>query len=419
MEEKIVKEYIEKANSWWAEEFDVKWFKEREIYKNIIKFIKARQIIALTGLRRVGKTSIIKKIIYEYLNKGFSRGNIFYFSFDEFSDIRLMELLIIYEKIIGKKMKNEKFLIAFDEIQKLENWSGQLKVIYDLYPNIKFIISGSESLFIRKKSKESLAGRIFEFRVNPLNFNEYLIFKDIRIENIWLQRELLTREFLKYLRNNGFPEIINSSEEVVEKYIKEGVIEKIIYRDIPEVFEIKDSGLMKSIFEAIYNNPGQIIEIQNLANDLNVSRQLVSTYLEYLEESYLIRKLYNFSKNARKVQRKLKKYYPSIANPLLIKNDFSKIFEQVIVNELKAEFFWRDAYKNEVDIILTKPELIAIEIKSGEIKERDLEPLRKFVKKYMVKKAIVISYETEKKVKSIDIIPFYKYLLEKNKKAKD
>ena len=173
---------------------------------------------------------------------------------------------------------------------------------------------------------------------------------------------------------------------------------------------------MKSLFDVIYNHPGQIIQIQDLASELKVSRQILSTYLNYLEDSYLIRKLYNFSKNARKIQRKLKKYYPIIVNPLLIKNDFSKIFEQIIINELKGEFFWRDVYKNEVDLILIKPEFIAIEIKSGEIKEKDLFSLEKFIKKYKPKKTMVISYNIEKKIKNIDIVPFYKYLLEKSKK---
>src|SRR3989344_2539950 len=147
MEEKIIKEYIEKVNLWWSEELDINWFKDRDIYNNITPFIKTRQIIALVGLRRVGKTSIIKKIIKEYIDKNFPKRNIFYFSFDDFSEIRLMELLNIYEKITEKNLRNEKFLIALDEIQKLNNWSEQLKAIYDIYPNIKFIISGSESLF--------------------------------------------------------------------------------------------------------------------------------------------------------------------------------------------------------------------------------------------------------------------------------
>lgn len=413
----MIKEYMEKANSWWSRAFEISWFKEREIYKTIRKYIKTKQIIAFTGLRRVGKTSIMKKIIEESLKEGFAKKNILYFSFDDFVEIRLMDLLNIYEKIHEIKLIDDKFIIALDEIQKIENWGGQLKSVYDLYPNIKFIVSGSESLFIRKKSKESLAGRIFEFKIEPLNFSEFLSFKNIKINNIWLQRELLLKEFSNYLKNNGFPEIIDEEDEIIERYIKEGVIEKIIYRDIPQVFEVKDAGLMRAIFDIIYNNPGQVIEISNLANELNVSRQIISLYIGYLEESYLIRKLYNFSKNARKVQRKLKKYYPAIINPLLIKTEFSKIFEQAIVNELKGEFFWRDVYKNEVDLILTKPEFLAIEIKSGAVKERELSGIEKFNEKYKPKKAVVISYDIERKTKNFEIIPFYKYLLHKKSKV--
>src|SRR3989344_5420906 len=199
-----------------------------------------KQIIAITGLRRVGKTTLMKKIIKESLENNFSEKNIFYFSFDEFSNIRIMELIKLYEKIIGKEIEKEKFLMVFDEIQKVKNWSEQLKVVYDLYPNIKFLVSGSESLFIRKKSRESLAGRIYEFRMTTLSFKEYLRFKEIKIDNIWLQREKIVKEFKAYLSNNGFPEIVNEEEDIAQKYIKEGIIEKILYRDILEVFEVKN-----------------------------------------------------------------------------------------------------------------------------------------------------------------------------------
>ena len=112
--------------------------------------------------------------------------------------------------------------------------------------------------------------------------------------------------------------------------------------------------------------------------------------------------------------RKLKKYYPTIINPLLIKSDFPKIFEQAVVNESKGEFFWRDSYKNEVDLILTKPELTAIEIKSGEIKREKLSSLKKFIEKYKPKKAFIVSYKADKSIGGINVIPFYDYFLKTN-----
>ena len=412
MEEQIVKEYIERANRWWSKSHNIPQYKDRKIYNEIEKFMKTRQIIAITGLRGVGKTTFMKKAIKDNLGNKFPEKNIFYFSFDEFSDIRLIDLIKLYEKIMGKKIEKEKFLIFFDEIQKVKNWSEQLKAMYDLYPNIKVIISGSESLFIRKKSRESLAGRIYEFRITPLSFKEYLEFKEIKIDNLWLQRETITREFKAYLLNNGFPEVLHENEEITQKYIREGILDKILYRDLSEVFEVKNVPLIKSLFEIIYNNPGQMIELQELAGELNASRQMISEYMGYLEDSFLIKKLYNYSRNARKTQRKLKKYYATLINPLLIKTEFSKIFEQAMVIQLNADFFWRDSYKNEVDIIKMDP-LTAIEIKSGEIKERDFSSLQAFIKKFNPEKAMVLSYDKSKKIDKVNILPFYEYLLKK------
>ena len=81
-----------------------------------------------------------------------------------------------------------------------------------------------------------------------------------------------------------------------------------------------------------------------------------------------------------------------------------------MVNQLTTEFFWRDTFKNEVDIIKIEP-LIAIEVKSGEIKEGNLKSLKKFIEKFKPKEAIVISYDIERKMESIKVIPFYVYLL--------
>lgn len=413
MEQDIIERYIEKANPWWHAEFKFSLeYKEREIYKKIIKFFPSRLIISLTGLRRVGKTTLMMQIMKQKIEEGFNRNNFFYFSFDEFSDIRIMDLIDIYEKIIGKIDSSNKYIFLFDEIQKVKDWSEQLKSVFDLYPNIKLIISGSESLFIRKNMRESLGGRIFEFKINPLSFKEFMNFRAIKINNFFLQKEKIIENFKQYLITNGFPEIINVDEEEATKYIKEGIIDKTIYRDLSEILKIKNISLLKSIFNVIYNNPGQIIEIQSLAKELGVSRQIVSNYLEYLEDAFLIKKLYNFSRNARKTERKLKKYYSTLANNLLIKSNFSKIFEQFIVIQLDASFFWRDVFKNEVDIIQTDP-LIAIEIKSGKIKENDLESLEKFIHKFNPKDNIIISYDTEKKIKKIKVIPFYKFLLDK------
>ncbi len=404
---------MEETNMWWKGGFKLD-FKSREIYPEIKRFLRTKQIVALTGLRRVGKTTIMLKLVQEYIQKS-EPTNIFYFSFDEFRNIRIREVINIYARIMNKDLNKDKYIFLFDEVQKQDNWEEQIKRIYDNFKNIKIIISGSESLFIRKKSKESLAGRLFEFKVNPLNFREYLRFKGKKIDNLQLYKEEILLEFNNFLFCNGFPEIVNENKEIIKKYIKENIIEKIIYRDIPQILPIQNPSILEEILKIIMFNPGQIINIENISKDLGISRQTVSLYLDYLEKSFLIKKLYNFSKNMRKTQRKLKRYYPTILLPEIVekKELIGNVFEASLVLGLNAEFFWRDQYKNEVDIVkTTDSDILPIEIKYSKI---DIKPLKLFMKKFKVKKGLILTYDKKEHIrlngKEIVVIPFYESLL--------
>ncbi|MBU1203656.1 MAG: ATP-binding protein [Nanoarchaeota archaeon] len=411
--EDLIINILERNNKWWKEEFKLN-FKPREIYENIKKFMHTKQIISLTGLRRVGKTTLMWKIILDSLEK-IDKNNIVYFSFDELKDIKIKDIMEIYAKLMKKELTKEKYLFLLDEIQKLDGWEEQIKRIYDEHPNIKFVISGSESLFIRKKMRESLAGRMFEFKIEPLNFREFLMFRGKSFQNIKLYEKEILREFDNFLLCNGFPEIVDEEKEIIEKYIKDNIIEKIIYRDIPQIISIREPSVLENLLRIILHDPGEMININELAKELNVSRQTISLYLDYLEKSFLIKKLYNFSKNARKSQRKLKKYYPTIISPDIIgkKDMIGKVFETAMILQLKAEFFWRDAYKNEVDIIkLNNDIILPVEIKYSKIECRGLGL---FMKKFKVNKGMIITYNKKEKIKQnakiIEVIPSYEYLL--------
>jgi len=413
--------YMREFNPWWEGKFKLE-YKEREIYFKIKKFLKMPQIIALTGLRRAGKTTIMLKIVEEQLFSGFNQQNIFFFSFDDFNGSSLRELIEEYERVNNKKLSDEKFLFLFDEIQKIENWQEQVKIIYDLYKNnIKIIVSGSESLFIRKKFKESLAGRIFEFKINTLTFKEFIKFNGVNYKSIDLYKKEYSKLFEEFIISGGFPELCGiKDKEKIKMYIKEGIRDKILYKDIPSIFKIKDISILNSILENITENPGQLIEILNFSREYKISRITMANYLRYLEDSFLIKKLYNFSKNKRKIERKLKKYYPTLIsiNLLFSEDSFSKskVFENVMINQIKADFFWRDSYKDEVDMVLDEGKIIPVEVKYGEIK--NIKGLLKFMNLFAIEKGFVISKEQEKKQiydsKEILIIPAWKWLLEKS-----
>ena len=415
-----IREILVESNRWWKEPFRIN-YKKREIYEKISKFLHLPQIIALTGLRRVGKTTLLFKIIQDEIINGFNPKNIMYFSFDEFRETDIREIIHEYERIMKKKIGEGKHLLLLDEIQKLENWEEKIKRIYDAYSqNVKIIISGSESLFIRKKSKETLAGRLFEFKIDPLSFKEFLIFKNKYFDNIELYEREISMLFEEFIATHGFPELVEVKEkEIIRKYVEESIVEKVIYRDIPHLVSIRDTSVLESILNIIREQPGQLIELSEFAKDIHISRQTLSIYLKYLEDSFLIRKLYNYSPNIRKTERKLKKYYPTvISTNLIFKDDAysrSKVFENTIVNQLHAEYFWRDPYKNEVDVILSDKKPKPVEIKYGRVETKGI---RKFMEKFHVNKGYLISLNQEKNLEfsegKIIVTPAYKFLLKQN-----
>ena len=213
-----IKEALEDSNPWWKKKFKLE-FKEREVYKQLQKFLPLPQIIALTGLRRVGKTTLMLKIVEDEIKNGFDPKNIVYFSFDEFREVEIRKVMKEYEEMLEKDFRKGKYLLLFDEIQRLSNWEDQIKRIYDTFKNIKIIISGSESLFIKKKSKETLAGRIFEFKVEPLSFKEFLSFKGVKFKPVGLYEKELNRLFNEFSLIQGFPELVGiKDKEIIKKY---------------------------------------------------------------------------------------------------------------------------------------------------------------------------------------------------------
>lgn len=414
-----IKEALVEMNPWWKGEFKLD-FKEREVYKEILRFIPLKQMLAFTGLRRAGKTTLMLKIAQDAILQGIGPKRVIYFSFDEFAQGSIREVLKQYERVCEMDLRQGKYLLLLDELQKVNNWENQLKAIYDSFrANVKIIISGSESLFVRKKSKETLAGRLFEFRVEPLNFREFLAFKNASLKPVQVHEKELYNMLNEFALTGGFPELVGVSDRtIIRKYIRESIMEKVIYKDIATLYNVMDASILDSLLSIISEEPGQIIELAEFASDLKISRQTLSSYLTYLEQAFLIKKLYNFSRNRRKTERKLKKYYPAVAPiDLLFRDDNlskSKAFEWLVVRQLNAEFFWRDPYKNEVDIVLQAKsgEPLPVKVKYG---KPDISGLLAFMKKFKADKGYVVSPDTERELKisgkTVFTVPAFKLLL--------
>ena len=408
---------LEEFNHWWMRKNvdpELALPFKRDNYLEIENNLSKKFITALVGLRRVGKTTIIYQLIQKLIKEKIDAANIFFFSFDEVS-AKLSEIIEAYREFHKKDFREEKVYIFLDEIQKCDNWENEVKKYYDLYPKIKFVISGSESLFIRKKTKETLAGRIFEFTLTSFTFKEYLGFNGVKE---FKYETKIKPFFLKYLEKGGFPETFSfETEKEFKDYIRSLVVDKIVYKDIPKLFKIEDPEFLKILLELIATNPGMYLDYQSLSKQFNKDRRVIKDYIFYLKESFLITILGNYRKGSITTLRKKKRAYPT-DNAITylyksrIENDFlGRMAEALVVNKIKAVSFWKN--KTEIDIIHND---IPIEVKYQEkISSEDFKALKEFMKKFKKKNGIMITKNEEKEVKieegTINLIPVWKWLL--------
>ncbi len=427
------KRLLIKQNPWWqGKKIELPKF-ERDLLKELLKYVKYKQIIAIVGLRRTGKTILMKQIIQKLKTKN----NIGYISFDDidFQKYEIAEDLINY--FLEFSVKTKRRFLFLDEIQKLPNWVDLLKTIYDTEKNLKIFISGSASLEL-KKYKETLAGRILTFYLPIFTFREFVRYfglkEDISAKNLFREYELkfLTKKekykklFEDYLVKGAFPELLEiKDKEFINKYIKESVVKKVV-ADIAKISK-ENEKVIYELFRLLANSNAQLFEIINISRILKINRNLASWYIDLLEKSFLIKVNYNFTSSVAKQVRTSKKQYIAHSSIVVALLDYpfeiinteiaEHLVESTIVNNLGTTSFWRSPQKEEVDIIIKKQnQIIPIEIKyQNQINKSDLKYLLKFMGKFKIKKGIIITKDIFKKQKvekkEIIFIPAWLFLL--------
>ena len=394
--------------------------RKRKIFDEIVRYADKRQIVLFTGLRRVGKTTLMHQLIDGLLKKDVNPYYIMYFSFDEMK-YDLEDIIKQYETdVLREDISKKKVYIFLDEIQKLEGWPSKVKLLYDANPKLKIFLTGSAQITMWQGTRESLAGRFFDFMIKPLDFEEYLDFKEAGIDK---QREKLFEKDLKrhmavFLKTGGFIEALDMDEPVLRKYLKESLLERVIFVDIPQTFKLDLPDLLMKLLTITASRPGFYLDYKNLSNDFNVDQRTIANYISYLEYALFLQKLYNYSRNLLTSEKKVKRLYPCNTAFTLALNpqaDLPSVLEQFFVNSLDAKFFLKTPQKEEIDIIYAHDEIVLpVEIKIKEkIGRDDVKTLFKFLERNNLRKALLVTLDTETKFEResrlIEAIPYWKY----------
>lgn len=409
---------LQELNHWWATK-EVKKELVPETYRDIFHVIQKnftrRHIQILSGLRRTGKSTILFQLINALLKEKTPPLHIFYCSFDEpeLQEKRIEEILKEYTRITGIDYKKEKITVFIDEAQKSRYWTEEVKMLYDHFKNIKMLISGSASLDIVSSAKKNLAGRALYYELKPLHFREFLELKKITIHKHQsaLHEELLKKEFEQFLMR-PLPELVHEKDlPFIKNYIRNVVIDPVILKDIPKEFKDVDIFLLEKLIEVFLSNPGQYLNIDDLARDMKRGKTTLYKALFYLEFSFLIKRVFNFRPSTRTASRKLSRvyaYHPSLTLSFGIPDE--KYAENMVFFELDTKYYWRDKEK-EIDFLKN---MLPVEVKyTSKIDRHDTRWIVYFLKKYArhlnVKKAYIITKDVGGKRNSIELLPLWKF----------
>jgi predicted AAA+ superfamily ATPase len=346
---------------------------KRKIFNFLEKHLSVKQVTVLTGMRRTGKTTLVKQLM--------EASDIEQKLFFDLERIDHRELFSYknYDSTIKELEKegvdfSKKVMICIDEIQLLPNIPSVIKYLYDHY-DIKFIVTGSSSYYIKNKFQESMAGRKKIFEIYPLDFGEYLTFKNIKYKTLSNLEELesstnsatsLQFEYEDYCTYGGFPEVVLTEDISEKKDLLQDILSSYINIDLVQIADIKKIPELRNIIKLLATRIGSKLDISKIANTVNLSRQTVENYIYLLENTYFIKTIPVYSLNADREIVKARKVYfldNGIATQFAELSSGSK-FENAIFNQL--HHFGEVSYYQlktgpEIDFIIDKK--IAFEVK--------------------------------------------------------
>lgn len=349
-DEQVIK-VLRQYNPWWRTPSAIKEESKphkRLAYYEALKILThktIRRFAVLSGMRRVGKTTILYQIIDHLIDRGINPGNILYATFDNpiLKLVNVENVLSIYEGMYP--IEGTRYIL-FDEVQYTENWELWMKVIYDSRKDIRLIATGSASPILERGAADSGTGRWSVLKIPTMSFYEYcrllgldlpVLEDELRLSELqgFSSAQLgslmdkftpLQNHFNRYLMIGGFPELVLSDDDVyAQRMLREDVVDKVIKRDVLSLFNIRSPLLMEKLFLYLCMNSTEIFNATTAAKELeNTSITTVESYIKALEMSnliYLAKPMDVGSKGALKGKPKIFIADAAIRNAVLMIDD--------------------------------------------------------------------------------------------------
>ncbi|MBI5753552.1 ATP-binding protein [Candidatus Peregrinibacteria bacterium] len=371
---------------------------KRKLYYKIRKLMKSREAIVITGMRQVGKTTILKQLYKDIASTNklfFDLENPLYRRYFEFED---------YEKIIQTLVelgldKNKPAYLFLDEIQFAKSIPSFVKYAIDHY-QWKFFLTGSSSFYLKNLFNESLAGRKYIFELFPFDFEEFLELKNIKgrpekkgeiSKASYLIWQKLYDEFVNW---GGFPGVILKSTIVEKKRTLEDIFASYFNKEVIELGDFRNNRVIRDLMLLLLGRTGSKVDFQKFAAELGASRASIKEYIHFLEGTYFISLIYPFTKNRDVEIRSTPKVYlcDSGLVSLLSKIDDGHVFENTIFHQLRTRGkinYYQKKSGVEIDFVLNKSQSFEVKMNAS---ARDIKRLTFLSRELALKNPQIISH---------------------------
>jgi len=434
MKKEEILEILEEWN-FWKKEIETGIIRSNYL-KKMKNFLQSNMIIALIGVRRAGKSFIMNQLAKNLISNGINARDILIVNFEDrrFTDLSLEFLDRIFETYLEFVKPKSKPYIFLDEIHKVEKWEKWVRTFQELQKG-KILISGSTANLLKSELANLLTGRHLDLIVFPLDFKEFLSFKNLEIRDLLdiINKKIEIKSFMReYCEFGGFPEVVLS---VNKKEILLSYFEDIITKDIVLRYKVKKVKELTNLARFYLTNISNLITYTSLENSLGITADTIEKFSRYMEESFLIFFVNRFSKKIKEVEKSPRKIYCidvglSNAVGLRFSENIGRIIENLVAIALKKKslqdpnveiFYWKDYQQHEVDFVVKEglkiKQLIQVTYANNrdEIEKREIRALLKASELLKCEDLLIITwdYEDEIKVndKTIKCLPLWKWLL--------
>lgn len=336
---------------------------QREVYLRKLRLLQDQRVIkVITGIRRSGKSTLLKAFRKELLESGVSAQNIVFLNFEERENLNFTEWTALYDEIIQKIGAKDKCYVFLDEVQLIDNFEKLINSLF-VKDNIDLYVTGSNAYLLSSELATLLAGRYIAINVQPYSFKEYLL---ANAEN-----KNVDRLFREYLNESAFPEAVTLSlhnADLVNDYLQ-SIYDTVVIKDIAQRNNLRNVHNLHRVISFLFSCVGSYVSPTNIAKALkqnsqkNISHNTIAKYLDFLTQSYILYKVPRYDIKGKELLTTNEKYYVvdlglrNVTSTNKYDTDLGHKLENVVYFELLrrgGKVYVGKHNDNEVDFVVQK-----------------------------------------------------------------